>query len=227
MSGKRAVDVGCGTGKLTAEMHRALDLKETLGFDSSPAMLDKARPHAGAGLRFELGTIEDFSADTPYDLIFSNAALQWADDHPTLLLRLKRALAPRGWLAVQVPANHNHPSHRLAAEVAAEAPFHEALQGYRRVSPVLKTEQYSECLARLGFLEPVVWTRSYLHRLESRDSVIEWVKGTLLTDYQKRMPETLWPRFLDRYRERLLPVLRSETPYLYPFLRTFLWAQNP
>jgi trans-aconitate 2-methyltransferase len=226
LKGLRAVDIGCGTGSLTAQMHHLLGLKETLGFDSSPAMLEDAKQHAAPGLRFERQTIEAFDPKTPYDLVLSNAALQWVDDHEALLARLKNAVAPGGWLAVQVPANHGHPSHVLAAEVAGEVPFAEALHGYRRQSPVLGPDRYAEILARLGFEEPKVWTRAYLHRLESRDAVVEWVKGTLLTDYQKRMPPALWPKFLQRYTERLLPALKDEKPYLYPFLRTFLWAQK-
>ncbi len=189
-------------------------------------MLREAKAFEGGGVTFREGNLETFSADHEYDLVFSNAAVQWVDDHPSVLARLKRALSPRGWLAVQMPANHKHPSHLIAAEVAGENPFREALGGYRRESPVLETHRYSEILARLGFSEPVVYTRCYLHRLQSRDEVVEWVKGTLLTDYQKRMPAELWPKFLERYRERLLPELRDEHPYLYPFNRTFLWAQS-
>lgn len=218
------MDLGCGTGKLTAEMHRRLELKETLGLDSSPAMLREAEGWKVPGLHFQIGTTESFHPKAPLDLIFSNAALQWSDDHSALLPRLKSYLAPGGWLAVQVPANHHHLSHRLAAEVAGESPFREALGGYHRVSPVLPPEGYSEILARAGFENPVVQTRVYLHRLTTRGEVVEWVKGTLLTDYQKRMPSDLWPLFLKRYREVLLPRLPDENPFLYPFLRTFLWA---
>lgn len=226
MPGRRAVDIGCGTGRLTAELHRRLGLAETVGFDNSPKMLAEAKAFAGGGLTFREGTIEAFAADHEYDLIFSNAALQWTDDHPALFSRLKRALAPRGWLAVQMPANHRHPSHVVAANVAGESPFREALGGYTRVTPVLEASRYAELLARLGFEEPVTWTRCYLHRLDRRDEVVEWVRGTLLTDYQKRMPADLWAKFLSRYTESLLPELRDERPFLYPFNRTFLWARN-
>jgi len=225
LAGKRAVDLGCGTGRLTAGLHAKLGLASTLGLDNSPAMLAETKAFEGNGVTFREDDLQSFQADHEYDLVFSNAAIQWIDDHPSVLTRLKHALAPRGWLAIQMPANHGHLSHRLAAEVAAENPFREALSGYHRVSPVLEADRYVERLASLGFEDPIVSTRCYLHRLQSREEVVEWVKGTLLTDYQKRMPAPLWPKFLERYRERLLPELRDERPYLYPFNRIFLWAQ--
>src|SRR5260221_12275296 len=81
--GMRIVDLGCGTGKLTRTLHQRLDARETLGIDRSDSMLagtrDGARP---PGLRFEVGTIEDFvRRDGSWNLIFSNAALHWVDDH--------------------------------------------------------------------------------------------------------------------------------------------------
>jgi trans-aconitate 2-methyltransferase len=161
-----------------------------------------------------------------YDLVFSNAALHWIPDHPALFARLTRALSPEGQLAVQVPANHDHLSHRVAAQVAAEAPFREALQGFVLVPSVLPPEAYAALLDSLGYREQQVRLQVYGHRLPARDDVVEWVKGTTLTDYEKRMPAELYPAFLDRYREQLLPQLLDTRPYFFPFKRVLLWARR-
>jgi trans-aconitate 2-methyltransferase len=216
----RVVDLGCGTGALTRAMHERLAAKETLGTDSSEAMLAKARAENMPGLRFELGDIATFERDGDLDLVFSNAALHWLPDHPALLARLARALAPGGQLAVQVPANHDHPSHVVAAEVAEE------LGVAPRVSPVLAPEAYATVLYRLGFREQHVRLQVYAHELPSRDDVVEWVKGTTLTDYEKRMPKDLFARFMERYRARLFEKLADERPYLFPFKRVLFWAQR-
>jgi trans-aconitate 2-methyltransferase len=222
--GMRVVDLGCGTGELTRELHVHLDARETLGIDTSPAMLAKAAAHEGDGLRFAAGDIEDFAADEPVDLVFSNAALQWVNGHEALIPRLAGALSERGQLAVQMPANVDHPSHQTAFRVAAEPPFREALGGYARQWPVLAPEVYAAMLFRLGFRQQQVRLQVYGHELESREAVIEWVRGTLLTDYQKRLPAELWPRFLERYQERLLPQLEETRPFFYPFKRVLFWA---
>ncbi|HZD00832.1 MAG TPA: methyltransferase domain-containing protein [Actinomycetes bacterium] len=231
--GGRAVDLGCGTGALTVQLHRHVRARETLGLDSSPAMLERARPLAGDGLRFEAGDIATFArsgragGDGAWDLVFSNAALHWVPDHPTLLTRLAAVLARGGQLAVQMPANFDHPSHVLAAEMADEEPFRGALRGYRRDVPVEPVERYAVLLDRLGFAEQHVRLQVYGHHLAGREEVVEWVRGTLLTDYQRRMPAELFERFLAGYRERLLPLLDERRPYFYPFKRVLLWGGQP
>ncbi|HKE99257.1 MAG TPA: methyltransferase domain-containing protein [Actinomycetes bacterium] len=224
--GGRVVDLGCGSGELTAQLHRVLGAAETLGLDSSPAMLAKARPRAGDGLRFELGDIAGFGQGG-WDVVFSNAALHWLPDHAALLARLAGLLAAGGQLAAQLPANHDHPAHRVAAELAAEAPFAAALGGWRRDWPVRAPEWYATLLDRLGLAAQHVRLQVYLHRLAGPEEVVEWVRGTLLTDYQRRLPPELFDVFLGRYRERLLARLEDERPYRYAFKRILLRAERP
>jgi trans-aconitate 2-methyltransferase len=223
--GGRVVDLGCGGGELTAQLHRRLGAGETLGLDSSPAMLERAAEVAGDGLRFQLGDITGF-AEGGWDVIFSNAALHWLPDHEALLARLVGGLRDGGQLAVQMPANHDHPSHLVAAEVAGTEPFRTALGGYRRRSPVQAPEWYAELLDHLGLAEQHVRLQVYLHRLAGPEEVVEWVRGTLLTDYAARMPADLFEEFLAAYRERLLPRLADRRPYPYPFKRLLFWARR-
>jgi trans-aconitate 2-methyltransferase len=222
----RVVDLGCGTGELTRELHRRLGARETIGTDNSPAMLARTAGFSGDGLSFSPGDVGEFTADHEFDLVFSNAALHWVPDHPALLARLTSALRDRGQLAVQVPANDDHPSHATAVEVAREEPFRDALAGHVRQSPVLAPEAYATLLHDLGYRQQSVRLQVYAHELESPEAVIEWVRGSVLTDYEKRLPPELWPLFLERYRERLLPQLRNSRPYLYPFKRVLLWASR-
>jgi trans-aconitate 2-methyltransferase len=222
----RVVDLGCGTGELTREMHRRLGARETLGVDSSPAMLAKATAFAGDGLTFVRGDIADFADAAGFDVVFSNAALQWLPDHERLFARVASLVRPGGQLAVQMPANYDHPSHVVAAEVAREPEFRAALGGHERTSSVLAPEAYAELLHRLGFREQHVRLQVYAHKLASRDEVVEWVRGTLLTDYQKRLAPAAFERFLARYREALLPRLADERPFFYPFKRVLLWGRK-
>jgi len=225
--GMRAVDLGCGTGELTRLLHDRLAARETLGIDRSEAMLARATASAAEGLRFERGDIADFRPRTPLDLVFSNAALHWLPGHAAVFARLTAALADGGQLAVQMPSNYDHPSHVVAAEVAAEPPFREALGGRPEGQPgVLAPEAYAEFLDRLGYREQHVELRVYDHRLPARDEVVEWVKGTLLLAYQSRLSTELYDRFVARYRERLLPRLGDRRPFLFTFKRLLIWAQR-
>jgi trans-aconitate 2-methyltransferase len=222
----RVVDLGCGTGSLTRALHEHIGASSTLGIDSSETMLARTAEQAGPGLRFELGDLARFTADRAYDVVFSNAALHWVDDHAGVLERWTRALAPGGQLAVQLPANFDHPSHVVAAELAHEAPFRDALEAHMRAAPALLPEAYATLLDRLGYKKQHVRLQVYAHHLPSRDDVIEWVKGTLLTDYKRRLDEELYARFLDAYRARLLPRLEESRPFLLTFKRILFWGQS-
>jgi trans-aconitate 2-methyltransferase len=225
---RRIVDLGCGTGELTKVLHETTAARSTLGVDSSPSMLAKSAALSGAGLSFALRDIADVGvADGPFDLVFSNAALHWVHDHDELFPRLVSMLAPGGELAVQVPANHEHPSHTVAAEVALEAPFRDRFPDGPWRPPVLQPAAYARLLHRLGMREQHVRLQVYAHELPGRDDVVEWVKGTLLTHYEQRVGPERWARFLERYRERLFGVLPDDAPFLFPFARILMWGRMP
>lgn len=224
--GGRAADLGCGTGELTRELHLRTGAAETLGLDSSEAMLAKAAPLEGGGLRFERGDIAAFAPREKYDLVFSNAALHWVPDHPALLARLAAALKPGGQLAFQVPDNFDHPSHRAAERTAAEEPFASALSGRRHPRAVLAPEAYAEILFRLGLERPLVQLRVYGHPLDSREDVVRWVEGSLLSEYRRRLPPELYARFVERYREVLFTMIPDERPYFFTFRRILVVARR-
>jgi trans-aconitate 2-methyltransferase len=221
----RVVDLGCGTGELTRLAHERLGARETLGVDSSAAMLGRAAAHAGGGIAFVQGDLGAF-ARGGFDVVLSNAAIHWVPDHEALLPRLAALLAPGGQLAIQAPANDHHPSHAVAREVAREPELAGPLGGFVRESPLLEPERYARLLFRLGFARQRVRLETYAHPLASRDDVVEWVRGTTLTDYEKRLDAPTWARFLDRYRERLRAALPDERPFLYTYRRLFLWGRR-
>jgi trans-aconitate 2-methyltransferase len=224
--GGRVLDLGCGTGELTAVLHRTVEAKETLGIDSSPAMLGRSAAFAGEGVRFEQSEIEAFVPSGSFDVVFSNAALQWVEHHEQLIPRLAAMVAAGGQLAIQVPDNDSYASHAIAKEVGREEPFATAIGGFVREWPVRPPEWYAEQLHRLGFSEQSVSLHVYGHLLDSRDGVVEWVRGTYLTEYEKRMPAELYERYLARYRERLAEAFEDRSPFFYPFRRILMWARR-
>lgn len=222
----RVIDLGCGTGELTADLHAALGARETLGLERSANMLARAASVQRPGLRFAQGDVADFADAGTWDLVFSNAALHWLPDHERLFARLAGALAPGGQLAVQVPANFDHPAHLLAAELAAEEPFARLFASPPRTASVLAPERYADLLDDLGFARQSVRLQVYGHHLASRDEVVEWVRGTTLTAFESALPPDAYADFLRRYRERLLPRLRDTRPFFYPFKRILMWARR-
>ena len=216
---KRLLDIGCGTGELTAELAAREQVPYTLGFDSSANMLKEQANQTGK-LEFRQARVEEFTPDAPFDVVFSNAALQWVPDHDRLFGRLLGWLSPGGQLAVQMPTNFSHPSHALADELASE------LDLDVRKPPVLSPDGYARLLWDLGFTEIDVRIKVYLHPMKNAKDVVEWTKGTLLTHYQKQLDAEGFERFVHEYTRRLLKVI-GDQEYLYTFLRLMIWAKAP
>lgn len=222
--GLRVVDLGRGTGELTARLAEQLPQSDVVGIDSSPEMLARARSLARPGLRFEQAAIEDVAGQ--WDLVFSHAALQWVEDHATLIPRLLSLVARGGQLAVQVPSNHGHASHILIRETAAEEPFRTALGSWSRVAPVLPIDTYAEILYASGATDVIVIERIYPHVLEDAGAIADWVKGTALVPYLERLQGDMRESFMARYREKL-QARWPDRPVFYPFRRTLFAATHP
>lgn len=226
----RAVDLGCGSGELTVELARRLDIDEVVGIDRSPEMVAAAHAHAARRVTFSIGDIASWAAVDTYDLVFSNAALHWVPDHERVLVTWSGALRTGGQLAVQMPANSDHPSHRIIDEVAQTEPFLSAMGGSPPADPVsanvLAPERYAEVLHDLGFSRQHVRLQVYSHLLDRSADVVEWTRGATLTRVVARLPSELVEPFVERYRAEFLRRVGDRSPYHYTFKRLLLWARR-
>jgi len=222
--GLRAVDLGCGTGELTRRLADALPESDLLGLDSSPQMLERAQAWSGRGLRFESGDQSKLTGS--YDLIFSNAALQWSEDHAALIPSLFECLNSGGQIAVQVPSNHGHISHRVYREIAAREPFTRLLHGFNRRSPVLPIEAYASLLFEAGGMDILVFEKVYPHVLDDADAVVDWISGTALVPYFERLSAEGRADFESAIRRRMAEELPG-SPVFYPFKRILFTAFRP
>ncbi len=221
--GMRVVDLGCGTGELTAWLHGELGASETLGIDTSEEMLAKA-PGGVEGLRFERGDAHAFRPGGAYDLIFANAALQWVPDPEAVLVRLLEGLPSGGQIAVQVPVQDDYPSHAVAAELAQRPKYAEALGGWVRRTNALDLRTYASLLDAHGMTELDASVRVFGHHLPGRDALIDWIDGSLLRAYRARLTPALFEEFLADYRVELTACLPDTRPFYYPFTRLLFHA---
>ncbi|MCI0550410.1 MAG: methyltransferase domain-containing protein [Anaerolineae bacterium] len=232
----KVVDLGCGTGELTRHLADALPNSNVTGIDNSPQMLDAARAASlsspgpstlpsvvRTSLRFEQGDQSQLTGE--WDLIFSNAALQWSENHSELIPYLYQRLTPGGQIAVQVPSNHNHISHQIYRETASEEMFKFILNGFQRYAPVLSIDDYARILFKSGAENIVVFEKVYAHILEDSNAVVEWISGTALVPYFERLGEYK-DEFVRVIREKMRAAM-PDSPVFYPFRRTFFSARKP
>ncbi len=231
---RTVVDLGCGAGNVTRILAKRWPHAHFIGVDNSAEMLAKAREAGPDGAHIEwcladLAEWVDATAPASTDLVFSNAALHWLDDHARLFPRLMGIVARGGVLAVQMPSNFHAPSHVMLNEVAGSPRWRGRLGALVRPVPVAPAEDYFALLSPHS--EAVdAWTTEYLHILplarEGDHPVIAWVKGTSLIPFLAALDAEGQREFVRDCTERIAqayPVL-PEGRVLYPFRRVFLVA---
>jgi trans-aconitate 2-methyltransferase len=218
------VDLGCGSGELTTALADRWPEALVRGIDSSAEMIDRAP--AGGAVQFTVGAAEDFRA-RDVDVLISNAALQWVPAHRQLLVQWAGELNPGGWLAFQVPANFDAPSHVLMRGLAESEQWRGRLGGVLRgtlsTAPPL---EYLDLLSDAG-LDVDAWQTDYVHVLQGEDPVLEWVRGTGL----RPALSALSPADAEQFSAEYGALLRDAYPRrsygtAFPFKRTFVVAQR-
>lgn len=194
------------------------------GVDASPEMLEAART-TGAKIRWIEADLAGWTPDEPPDLLFSNAALHWLDDHPALFPRLLGLLEPGGVLAVQMPNNFAAPSHRAIAEIAADERWRERLSPLIREQPVASPAAYLEMLLPLT-ARVDVWETTYWHLLEGEDPVPAWTGGSVLRPFLAALDEDERRGFTAAYAARMRAAYprRADGLTVFAFRRLFLVA---
>ncbi len=231
---RTVVDLGCGAGNVTRILAERWPGAHVLGLDNSAAMLAKARASVpeDAPIEWREGELAAWAAapaPTASDVVFSNAALHWLDDHASLFPRLFAAVAAGGALAVQMPSNFGAPSHVEMHAVATSAHWRSRVGACVRADPVAEMAQYVEWLAPQA--EAIdAWTTEYLHVLPRGEGgehpVVAWTKGTALTPFLAMLAPDEQRAFVTDYADRIGRAypLRPDGRVLFPFRRLFVVA---
>jgi trans-aconitate 2-methyltransferase len=223
---RRAADLGCGPGNSTELIAARYPEAFVVGVDNAPDMIRAAKERLPA-VQFELATIEEWSAEGPWDLIFANAALQWVPGHETVLPKLARMVSKGGSLAIQMPDNMGEPSHTAMEVVAAEPAFAAKLAGAGSARTVIAGADWYYALLKPLCARVDVWRTTYYHPLAGGiDAVAEWLKGTGLRPYLDRLRAGEQEAFLAAYKQELAKSYKplADGAVLLPFPRLFIVA---
>ncbi len=218
----RIVDIGCGPGNSTGVLARRFPHASILGVDSSEDMIAAAQ-QAYPQLRFQRC---DASCDLPslgtgFDIVFSNACIQWVPDHPKLLKQLLAMLRTGGALAIQTPMNYEEPIHRIIQEVSARWLGAQNPRVFHNLTPGEYYDLLSECASCFN-----MWHTTYYHVMESHEGISEWYRGTGLRPYLEALPEADRPRFEAEILERIRQAypVQKNGDILFRFPRFFMLA---
>jgi trans-aconitate 2-methyltransferase len=222
---RRVVDLGCGSGRLTALLAARWPSAEVEGIDSSAEMIAAATP--GPRLSFRVGPVESWAPPPDAEVVVSNATLHWVPTHRALLSSWAAALPAGGWLAFQVPGNFGSPSHTLMHSLADSPPWAPRLTGVLRHDDAVGTPRdYAQLLMAAG-LEVDTWETTYLHVLTGADPVLQWVRGTALRPVMAALPDEDYAAFEAELAARLRAAYpETDGHTLFPFRRVFAVAHR-
>ncbi|MGD1092588.1 MAG: methyltransferase domain-containing protein [Bryobacteraceae bacterium] len=222
---RRIIDIGCGPGNSTEPLWKQWPEATVAGLDRSPEMIEAARK-TYPERTWLLGDVHSWKADEPFDLIFSNATLQWVSDHETVCRRIFDQVAPGGALAVQMPAHYESPLHGEIVEVSRDPAWNARMEGARNALTKHPASFYYDLLGPIASRMDL-WETIYYHIVAGPEAVLDWFRGTgfrpyleaLRSDEERQQFEAL---LLDRYKRSYPP--RPSGKVLFPFRRLFFIA---
>ena len=196
-----------------------------LGLDSSAEMIAAARAAYPQG-KWQVADIAQWSPDAPFDVVFSNAALQWLPGHDPLVERLFASVAPGGALAFQIPSATYAVVRGLIHEIAREGPWASRMEGPLGVLTMEPPGFYYDRLApRARSVD--MWETEYVHVMKSPSAVVDWIASTGLRPFLEALDA-------DEERNAFVASLRARVAHsypvqrdgrvLFPFRRTFVIA---
>jgi len=199
---ERAVDAGCGSGRLTGELLDRLPRGELVAVDRSWNMLQTARanlrPIHGSRIRFAQVSLPDMPFNAWADLIFSTATFHWVSDHPALFANLFAALRPGGRVHAQCGGGPNLArAHALARVVMAEVRFAPYFHDWPGPWEFASDTVTHDRLTAAGFTEVSTSLEPAPTTLASESDYREFVTTVIYHPHLARLPVELQPAFID------------------------------
>jgi trans-aconitate 2-methyltransferase len=212
-----AIDAGCGSGRVTAELAKRLPRGSVLAVDGSAAMVAKARGRLGDEASYLVSDLCSLEVAEPVDLIFSTATFHWIHDHEHLFERLRAALRPGGRLIAQCGGEGNIAEHAATIEaVAALPPFAPHLTDVAGLWNFAGPHETEERLSRAGFVDVRCWLEP---KPVAPERPLEFTMTATMGPHLDRLPEGLRRPFAEAV------IARSPKPLTLGYVRLNIEAR--
>jgi trans-aconitate 2-methyltransferase len=203
---ERILDIGCGDGKITAEIARRLGSGSVLGIDPSTHMIDFAKAHfAGPeypNLAFAVGDAAALPFRGEFDLVVSFNALHWVRDQNAALRGIREALEPTGRTFLEfVPRGPRKPLEDVIEETCGAARWAPCFMGHEPPYVHLTPEEYRRLASDAGLRVERLNRKLKAWDFGSRQGFVDWAKVTFVA-WTKTIPEARRLAFIDDVLDR-------------------------
>ena len=225
---ERILDLGCGDGRLTAELARLAAQGSVLGIDASETMIEAARRRAAENLRFEVTDIDALNWAHEFDVVFSNAALHWIKDHARLLHNVFRALRPGGTIRFNFAGDGNCSHFFKVIRQAMVLPAYRAyFHDFDWPWSMPTIQEYETLLRQSDFSDFKVWQENADRFFPDADAMIRWIDQPSLVPFLECIAESDKQRFRAFVVEQMVAVTRQADGRCFEtFRRINVWARK-
>ena len=221
------IDIGCGPGNSTQILCQRWPNSKVIGIDKSASMIKKAKQDYPNQEWIFVDAEKDIISGK-YDIIFSNAAIQWIPNHFELFKRLKNNLTDKGVIAVQLPLFFDMPLGKSIARISRNNKWSDWTEGANDLFTIHSSPEYYDILSEI-FTSIEIWESDYIHIMDSQDSILEMIRGSGLRPYLDRLESE---KYKKNYEEMVLEDIKKDYPIqkdgkvLFPLKRLFILAKK-
>jgi len=188
-------------------------------------MLAKSIQFKTEKLDFKLASVEEFiQYNQKFDLIFSNAALQWSDNHEELFPKLISHLTENGQFAIQMPMQAHNALNIILLELVQEKPYSDFLNGWKREPTMLSIDEYAQIMFDGGLKDIQIIQKVYPIIADDAGKLFDFISGSALIPYMERLLEEQSEIFIGEYKKRIEKTF-SKFPAIYSFKRLLLYGK--
>ncbi len=222
----QAIDLGCGTGEQTAILAEKFPTVHFLGIDTSLEMLEHSKNLENERLNFKIASTEQFIKEPKkWDLIFSNAALQWSNGHLDLFPAMISKLNDKGQIAIQMPYQPENKLNEILFDLANEEPYKTQLKSWNRPSQVLKIDDYAQLFFENGLTDLQLSLRIYPIIAENHNTLYNFISGSALIPYLERLSDYDQTNFIIEFKKRIADNYQK-LPAIYAFKRLLMYGEK-
>lgn len=220
------IDLGCGPGNSTQILHKRWSNSKIIGIDKSASMIKKAKQDYPNQEWIFLDAEKDIIAGK-YDIIFSNAVIQWIPNHYELFKKLKNNLTDKGVIAIQLPLFFDMPLGESIARISRIKKWSNWTESANDLFTIHNAIEYYDMLSEI-YTSIEIWQSDYIHIMESHKSILELIKGSGLRPYLDRLESEEYKK---NYEAMVLDDIKRDYPLqkdgkvLFPLKRLFIIAK--
>jgi trans-aconitate 2-methyltransferase len=197
---ERILDVGCGDGKITAEIAARVPRGSALGVDPSRDMVAFASSHFGpptrANLRFEVADVRRLPYRDEFDLVVSFNALHWVPEQGLALGSIRAALKPGGRALLRlVPEGPRKSLEDVIEDVRRRARWADYFPGFQKPYAHFAPEEYRALAERSGFRVLRLHVEDKAWDFKTREAFVAFGLATFV-EWTRCLPESEWQAFI-------------------------------